>query len=336
MKQIYFFAFLLVALLSNSQTITQSFHEPVTGDVDKNYKLDTSAYVSGLPIHNTGSNCVWDFTDLVSIFPMIIDSFISPAAATGGSAYPTATYAQHRDVLFTFYKSTSSPQQTELLGAYSPSLAFTFTNSAIIASYPVNYGYNLSDPVSGSFKYGTTNGACNGNITISADASGTLICPNGASVSVLRLKSEETLTLSLGIAPFGTFNQTIYNFYTSVKKFPVVSINYTTYQYIAGTPTITALVYGSNLDFIDFVGVEKFSSDDKDCLVYPNPFHSQLFVKAKEPIEKNDYSFFAMNGSLALKTDAVSEEELAKLMPGIYFLEIRNSRGTFHQKIVKE
>ena len=232
MKRLYVFLFSFFLFTVKSQTLTQSFNEPVVGDIDKGYRMDTSAYTSGLPANITGTNCVWNYSNLIGSFPLVVDSFIAPSAAVGATANPATTFAQHRDLLYTFYKSTANPSQTELLGAYSPSLTLTFTNSAIIATYPVSYGYNLSDPVSGSFKYLTTNGACNGNITISVPGIGTIKLPNNINISnVLCLKSVEILTLSVGIAPLGTFNQTIYKipnfFFISIKNmWPVLMQHY--------------------------------------------------------------------------------------------------------------
>jgi len=140
MKYIYSLLFLVAFASQHAQTLTQSFNEPVIGDIDKNFRLDTSAYTSGLPTNVTGSNCTWNYTNLTGTYPMIVDSFISPTGVPSATAYPTASYTQHRDALYTYYKSTTSPQQTELLGAYSPSLTVTFTNSGIIAGYPVSYG----------------------------------------------------------------------------------------------------------------------------------------------------------------------------------------------------
>src|SRR5688572_22618744 len=234
MKGLYFVLFLLFLVQLDAQTLTQSANEPTIGDVDRTYKLDTSAYTTGLPSAVTGSNAVWDFTKLSGTFPVVVDSFISPQAAVGASIYPGSTFSQHRDAIYTFFKSTPSPQQTELLGAYSPSLALTFSNSAIIAGYPVSYGYFLSDPVSGTFTYNTTKGACNGSITISADATGTVNFPNNVSFqNVLRLKSVEELTMSVGPLPVGSIRQVVYNYYAPGKKFPIISCNYTTYQLLA-------------------------------------------------------------------------------------------------------
>ena len=336
MKQLYFTFFILALLQMQSQTLTQSFNEPVVGDIDKSYRLDTSAYITGMPISQTGTNCVWNFSNLTGTFPMVVDSFINPSAAVGATAYPAATFVQHRDLLYTFYKSTTAPAQTELLGAYSPSLSLTFTNSAIIAGYPISYGYNVSDPVSGSFKYTTNNGACVGNIAVSVPGTGTLIMPGNVTIpNVLCLRSVEILTLSLGILPFGTFNQTIYNFYMPEKKFPVLNINYTSYQILTGGPTINNVVYGSN-NYFTVAGLNENRVNTLNYEVFPNPFHDQLFIRHENAPEESFYRFYDATGHLSLETNKLSLSETEKLKPGIYFFEIKNKSGVYRQKIIKE
>jgi hypothetical protein len=334
MKKICFSVILFAVTLVQAQTLTQSFNEPVAGDVDKILRLDTSGYPNGLPHNITGSNCSWDFRKLTGTFPIIVDSFLIPSAAPGASLFPSATYAQHRDQLYSFYKSVTGTQQTELLGAYSPSLTLTFTNSAIIAGYPVSYGYNLTDGVSGSFKYNSTNGACNGAITISADGVGTVTLYDGSLVipNVLRLKSVEILTLSVGVFPFGTFNQTIYNYYKPGKKFPILNINYTTYQLIAGTPTITAYANGTS-DIFTIQGVnENYAA--QNIQVYPNPFHSTITITGEQT--GNEYALYSMSGQLIVKTTEPANVASDDLPPGIYLVEIRNKTGSYRQKVIKE
>jgi hypothetical protein len=335
MRLLYLFLFLMVLMKLNAQTITQSFNEPIIGDVDKNYKLDTSAYSAGLPIGVTGSTAVWNFTQLSGIFPFVIDSFISPSGAQGSADYSGATFTQHRDDVFSFFKSVTSPQQTELMGAWSPSLSITFTNTAIIATYPVNYGYYLNDPVSGGFKYNSNTGACNGSITISADGLGTVNFPNNVSFqNVLRLKSVEQLTMTIGIVPVGSIRQTFYSYYAPGKKFPIISVYYTKYQLLAGQPTITAVCYG-NPNYFSLAGInETFTGQNMQ--VFPNPFHDHLDINTGTPWEENECRLYDLNGRLALKVNNVAYIETQNLAPGPYFLQVRNRSGTFHQKIIKE
>ncbi|MBL7934038.1 MAG: T9SS type A sorting domain-containing protein [Bacteroidia bacterium] len=318
----------------NSQTLTQSFNEPVVGDIDVHYRLDTSAYTSGVPIHVSGNNCTWDFSKLVGNFPMVVDSFINVSAAVGGSAYPNASFVQHRDLLYTFYQSISSPQQTELLGAYSPSLSLTFTNSAIIATYPVAYGYSLTDPVAGSFKFNSTNGTCVGSISIMADGFGTAKFNGGVSIpNVLCLRSVEVLTLSIGIAQFGTFRQSVYNYYMPGRKYPILNVNYTTYGYLANPPTTTAFIYGSN-DYFSGVGIEENTGLDK-IQVFPNPFHNKLVVQG-DLKEDTRYLFYDAKGQMMLSTSSLSESDLDCLPTGLYFLNVQTGASSYFKKVVKD
>jgi hypothetical protein len=221
-----------------------------------------------------------------------------------------------------------------LLGGYTPSLTVTFTNSAIIATYPVSYGYSLNDPVSGSFRYNTTNGACNGNIAVTAAAVGTIKLANNVSVpNVICLKSVENLTLSVGIFPFGTSSQIIYNYYAPNKKFPIVNINYTVYKLIAGTPTITAFAYGSN-EFFTGVGISESQLDNESYRVYPNPFSDHLSNRSTE--RGNVYRLYSASGQLLIETGSLEDQRLNALQAGIYFLESRNEKGYHHQKVLKE
>lgn len=335
MKKIYSLFFFCAFTLIQAQ-ITQSFNEPVIGETDRNYRLDTSAYTSGLPVGVSGNSCVWDYSKLAGIFPMVVDSFIAPSAALGTTAHPTASYVQHRDLLYTFFRSTTSPPRTELLGAYSPSLAITFTNAAVIADYPVNYGYFINDPVSGSFKYNTITGACNGNIIVSASGTGTIILAGNVSFqNVICLRSVEMLTLSTGIAPIGTFYQTFYNYYAPGKKFPVLSISYTGYQVIGQPPAASANVYGSN-SYFGVAGVNESELNKEDYRAFPNPFHDYLTVNLRTQAEENEYLFYNAKGQLVLKTNSLTGDETDSLLRGIYFLEIRGKSGIYRQKVIKD
>jgi hypothetical protein len=328
MRLLYFFIsfFLSGALLS--QVITQAANEPVVGDNDRIIRLDTSAFKTGMPISVTGSNVVWDFSALSGTFPIVIDSFITPSAAPGYSAFTSATYAQHRQDLYTFYRST--PQKTELLGGYSPSLTITFTDMAVAANYPVSYGYYLNDPVSGFAKTGSNNGACNGSITVSADGTGTVLLPYGISVAnVLRLKTVETLTISSGVIPVASFNQVIYNYYMLGKKFPILNMTYSRYESIIGTPTITATMYGTD-DYIVIAGAREYVNSSAQ--LYPNPFVAVLSTDGETV---SDVAFYNAMGERVLHVQKGDDPEIAALPPGVYLVSYSAGERRRSQKMVK-
>jgi hypothetical protein len=334
MRSTFIFLIIFPFFQSRSQTLTQVFNEPVVGDVDKNYSLDTSLFTSGLPINVTGNNAVWDFTKAYGKFPMIIDSIINPSAAPGASLFPSATFVQNRGGIYSFFFSNPSPPQTEFVGAWSPSLSITFTNSALVATYPVTFGYSLIDPVSGTFKYNSNNGACNGSITVEADGLGTLNFPNNVTfTNVLRLKSVEQLTMSIGIFPAGSIRQNIYSYYIPGKKYPILSINYQKYQLIAGQPTITAICYG-NSNYFTVAGASE-NSFDRKINVYPNPFHDKLLLGGVNRTEEREFIFFDLNGRIIQQVKSLDDLETEKLCPGIYILQIKERSGSVYKKMTK-
>jgi hypothetical protein len=337
MRKNYLALLVCICGVMNAQvTLTQSFHEPVVGEVDRNYKLDTSAYTGGLPLNIAGNNVVWDFSLLTGMFPVISDTIIAPGAATSGTAYPSATYCQKRNDIYTFYKSVSSPSQTELVGVYSPTLAFTFTNSAVIATYPVAYGYSKSDAVSGSFKFGTNTGACNGSITVVADGTGTVLFPFGVTfTNVLRLSSVQELTVSSGLFPLGTINQYFYSYYAPGKKYPILTVQYNKYQFLAGTPTITTLAAGSG-DYFTVAGIEQQQELTEAVQLSPNPFHSVLTVLSQLQDQLIGVKLYSLTGDLLLSSEGQRELRTETLLPGIYLAELKTRNGTRFQKLVKQ
>lgn len=324
-----------IASLLSAQTLTQAANEPVAGETDRRYRLDTSLFTSGLPHGVKGNGVVWDFTKLQGTYPITVDSFNLPTASPGNSLYTGATYVQHLDELYSYYKSVQSPSQTELLGAWSTSLILTFTNTAIVAGYPVSYGYSINDPVSGSYKYNTTTGPCNGSIQVSADGTGTLNLPGNVTfTNVLRMKTVQTVTLASGIFPVGSYQQVTYNYYSGNQKFPIINFRYSTYQLLIGTPTITAYGYGMD-DYFTIVGLNQNTLNNA-CAVYPAPFHDQLHINAECTQNVSRYRFYSLSGALLAESTELTESIFHSLPNGLLFLELEGSNGVFRQKVYKE
>ena len=336
MKHLILTCFLIsLTQIAFSQTLTQSGCEPVAGETDRRYRLDTSLFTTGLPHAVKGSGVVWDFTKLQGTYPITVDSFNLPSASPGNSLYPGSTYVQHLDDLYSYYKSVQNPSQTELLGAWSTSLILTFTNSAIVAGYPVNYGYHLVDPVSGSYKYNTTNGPCNGSIEVTADGTGTLNLPGNITfTNVLRLKTVQTVTLASGIFPVGSYQQVTYNYYSANQKFPIINFRYTTYQLLIGTPTITAYGYGMD-DYFTIVGLNQ-NALEKGCEVYPTPFHDVLSIPLACAQVVSKYRFYTITGAKIAESCDLNQNLLQNLPEGLLFIELEGPAGTLRKKIYKE
>jgi hypothetical protein len=337
-RLIFFSAFGLSAITLSAQTITQSFNEPSIGEVDINYKLDTSSYTAGLPIHQSGSSVLWDFTNLFGAFPIIYDSIHAPNALPSSSLYPGASYCYEQDIAQSYFKSNTVTAQTELMGIYSSTLALTFTNTALVATYPISYGYNSVDQVSGRYALGTNTGACNGSITVSAPATGTINFPYGVSfTNVLLLRSVQQLTMSSGLFPLGTIRQNIYSFYAPQLKYPVFTVRYQVYQLLAGTPTITALAYGSN-NYFSVAGLSSHQNLDALRVLYPNPFTDVVSIvnENSSKVVDQELIVYSLDGKEVARCKGVTEISLVHLPRGYYLAELRSKNSVQRQKIIKE
>lgn len=272
MKKLLPAILLLLSLKSNSQSLvlTQSIHEPVIGDTNRTYVLDTTAFSSGLMTGPTGSNLMWNYQNLITTSGQVTSAYVSTTAVNSASNYPGATMVQAQGAVSNFYKSTTSPTtQTEFMGLSSTGITLNFTNTAIVAKYPLAFGTTITDNFSGSFSFSVQGNAA-GNVVTKADATGTLNLPGGITfTNVLRVKSVQNMTMTSGFFPVGTIKQTSYTFYNSIDKFPVLSFNYSTITLTSQTPSVTAGATGSQKYFV--VGMKENSLSDAEFSVFPNP-----------------------------------------------------------------
>jgi len=270
------------------------------------------------------------------VFPVIFDSIHAPTAKASGSLYPGANYCYQQDIAQSYFKSSTVTAQTELMGIYSSTLSLTFTNTALVATYPINYGYNSVDQVSGTYALGTNTGACNGSITVSAPATGSINFPFGVSFNnVLLLRSVQQLTMSSGLFPLGTIRQNIYRFYIPQRKYPVLTVRYQVYQLLAGTPTITALVAGNN-NYFSVAGINSNESLNTSVSLYPNPFTTQLFILNDNGAELREVILFSIDGREVLRSKDIQSAALNDLPAGLYTAEIHSALGVRRQKLMKE
>lgn len=306
MKRLFtsFFA-LFAVFFSNSQTLTQAANEPVAGDQDRLYYIDTAAYSSGLPNNVSGNSAVWNFTNLQALSPADTTFYVAPSSVPSSTDYPGCSVVQH-GYLDIFIKSTTSPTtQTEILGVRSGTFNLTFTNTAIAARYPVSFGSGTTDALAGTYTALGFNGPCSGVITTTADGFGTLNLPDNLSYNnVLRVKSVQTVTLTQFFIPVATVIQTIYNYYHNTQKFPILSVNYQVISIAAtGSNIATSYVTGSTGAFV--TGLNENSVNDEQISFYPNP-GTESYMHLNVPLslsEKLNVSFYDLCGRKVLSQE---------------------------------
>jgi hypothetical protein len=243
---------------------------------------------------------------------------------------------QEDGTLNTFLKSTPAPTpQTEILGLTSSSLSVTFTNSAIAIKYPMSFGDMVNDNMAGNFSAFTYSGTCSGSIVTKADGTGTLMLPNGVTLTnVLRVKSVQTLSFVDGFIPLASGKQTIYSYYHASKKFPVLTINYNTLTPITSTPTVSGVVTGSSDLFT--VGIKEIKLDASALSMYPNPVAGILNIELSGQLQPKEIKLYTQVGQLVYQQNYVKTIDLSTLPSGIYFMEIKTEQGLIRKRLIKE
>lgn len=334
----------IVVGYSRAQTLvlTQAAYEPVVGDSSFYHVLDTSAYSSGLPNSVSGPNATWNFSSLVSTSAKANALYLHPSAVPGASAYPTSNLVQKQGAVFNYFKSVTSPTpQTELLGINSSGISLTFTNSAIIAKFPVSYGNSFTDNISGTFNF-SLSGVFTGSTNMQADGSGTLILPGGQVLTnVLRVKSVQTINLLLGILPFGVARQTVYNYFHGSQKFPVLNLTYSSLIVTGSTtPSLSAVVTGNSKSIL--VGLAENQVMYSTLDLYPNPTGDQLHIPIRDLRGQAMVQIVDAKGREVYTEQRVfqpnTEESISLegLPDGLYFLRLQTESQLLHGKFFRQ
>ena len=334
--------FLILRFSVSSQTFhfTQSAFEPILGDSSQYYRADTSKFLNGMPLGVKGPNCVWDYSNLIGMFPMITTNFVSPSSVSTATNYPGTTLVQKQGSTYYFLKSVENPSaQTEILGAETGSLNLNFSNSAIASKYPMAYASTFTDNVSGAFTF-SVNGTFSGTLSTTVDGYGDLYLPGDVLLgNLLRVKSVQSLNLIVGLFPVGTAVQTTYSYFHASYKFPVLNITYTSISFLTNPPLITVNITGNSKALV--VGVDEANMSIAELSIFPNPTQKELRITFGNPSKKTytlELSDVSGRSIVKQETGNTSEVEhvlqLENLPKGLYILKISHEGSSLQKKIV--
>lgn len=328
---------LSIKSFSQSLVLTQSGYQPSIGDTSRVYDLDTTAFSTGLMTNITGSNAIWNYQALVTTTAVLTSAYVSPSAVSSSTDYPGCTFVQKQGGLNNFFKAVTSPTtQTEFMGLKGTGIMMNFTNTAIVARYPMGFNTTITDPFSGSFTFSTTSGSAAGNSTVTADGIGTLNLPGGVTLTnVLRVKSIQNITMSSGFFPIATIKQKTYSFYHASQKYPILDINYTATALTGQSSTLTASASGNKNNFT-VVGFKENSLADASISLYPNPANEFLHITLTSLSNPLKIEIYNQLGQCIYTKNFENKIDVSAFPSGIYFMEIKNDKGTSRKKFIKE
>jgi len=334
MKKIYLsiIASALIVTANAQLSLTQAFNEPIIGDVNLNKPYDTAGVVP----KNTGAGQIWDFSSLLTN-TVVAESVTFKVVGSSGpnsSIYTGATLADYDGGSFyTYYKSTSG--MFENLGFEDANIILKFTNTAIVATYPISMGYNFSDVAAGTctaIVLANATGTVNGVSNVMGTGTGTLMIPGGAVfTNVLQTISTASINIfcpTTIIGPFTMNNEGItYSYYAGSQKFPILTVEYVT---VTGNfPSTTATV---KLNTSVVTGINN-ANLDASFNIFPNPAKDQINLKLHNETNVNGtIEIINSLGQVAQTTDLGNDTEIRKnvfisgLSSGIYM--VRTTLGS--------
>lgn len=334
MKKIYtlIFGVLLINTAVKAQiTLTKAANEPVIGDVDNRQAMDT---VNAIP-NNSGSGQVWDFSTITTgTAAAVANTYTTPSSVPGGTAHPTATIAQTDGTSPRFFKSTATT--FEMLGMTTSSVTLTFTNTAVMANWPIAFNYANNDPVGGSLTSSFGGGTFSGNLVGTAPGSGTLLLPGRTYNNVLQVITymNITATIATSLIPItATLNVTNYQYYDASQKYPLLNVNITRLNSLLGNQVTTTLDVNNNI----YAGINEYTLDNA-FVIYPNP------ASNKVNIQLNNFNAATVEitnqlGQVVKSLQLESNNEsldISDLNSGIYFVKTTAENKTSVKKLIKD
>ena len=336
MKIIYSLILLIIcALGANAQSLTYAANAPVVGNI-----YQQSAYDSTTVLNNaTGQNMTWDFSSLSS-FPFTEAATYTTVASTSYAAnFPSATIAVNDEAGgYIFYKSTSS--QYEWLGKQNANLAINFSNTAVVAVWPIAYNYSNTDVATGTANVQGQNGTAAATITTQGTGTGTLIIPGGAVFNnVLQTRTTQTVYISAAGGSYtANLKNTNISYYHSSQKFPILNIEF--FSSTGTFPNSPAVDIRINNAVITGINDLNF---DATFAVYPNPAKSMINIKLNNGNNSNctveivnALGEVTKNVNLGNDSEIFGNISISDLAPGIYMVKTTLGNKISARKLIIE
>lgn len=341
MKKIYLsiLSILFTAGAANAQlSITKAANEAVDGDMYSRTGLDTS---NAMPNSVTGNAAVWNVTGVSTNTNLATITYTAASAVPSAVNFVGSTLVQISSAQdTTFWKSGTNT--FELVGLSNTQFYLNYSDPGVVAQYPINYNSSFSDAIAGDLIAQGQNGTFTGTVSTIADGSGTLnINALAPYTNCLRVKTVQNIDFTVGGFIPGTIEQTVYNYYHSSNKFPLLSIQYT--HIIVSAFSIDQITSSVDLNDAVILGVNEAGKNNVIFTAYPNPASENVnlhFVTAKT----ENYHVDVVNtlGQTVKTIDFNNLQpgmyneniDLSGLTKGIYFVKVKGKNAEGVQKIM--
>jgi hypothetical protein len=343
-----FFIFGIMAFSAKAQiTVTQEDF-PVIGNLVVRAVDDVTTVSPG----NPGLNQVWDYSNLVaSRYDSML--FLPPQWVPGHEKYPEANMvyslmqgASTSSYSYNFINATPLGRQwigdetySVIWASMTLSMHIKYTPAPYGLPLPFTYGNNSTQDFVMDWTMAMNNAGVlldstrhirHTNMSMLADASGTMITPNG-SFPVLRVKELINMHDS-------TFNWTAGNWVFDSDT----SYSWTQYRWYANDLGEVGYYYadskkeGGGFSFFaseTFVGIKDVISKPAFG-IYPNPAQSMITIESNEKINRVD--ILDVSGKIKQVGHISNLIDISRLTPGMYIVNIFSTSGVSTSTFIKQ
>jgi len=309
-------------------------------NLSPNIGSDTYTLVNpSAPLNETtsGANITWNFNDI------LVSAGSSSAQTSAPTADQLADFPNTNAVGNNNYNYTGEGVSEShiffnnlngaitLTGVTLPDVSLYYTNTAVVGTFPLQYGYSNTDTTSGTFTGYGSDGTFTGTIEASVDAYGLFsqnIESSSTSVPVTRLKIVQEVALFVSGFPVGNATQTIYTYHDATGIAPIFKSTTThiTAPFLSIDET-TAIyeVYGATL------GTDKYKLNK--TVIAPNPVADVLHFAGDKAV--TGVTITDASGRVVLQSKAGNDIAVSHLSAGIYYVAVQSGNGTEVQKMIK-
>lgn len=300
MKLFLSFGLLLTSFFAIAQpTITNSMN-PVVGDI---YQDIIIVDTTGISVGGIGANQTWDFTNATTTGVGIGGTMVQPSSTPYAATFPGANVSGMTASGAYSYVKTSSTRMEDV-GSVNGAQTMIFTDFRASIQYPISYNTTYTDTEAATITMtgNPTPTSRTGNLTVTADAWGTLMIPGASYSNVLRLKCVENLTdvasitttsvvtTYLWVSP--NYKQSLFTYFDQATNF-LGNIQHSRVAYYADAPLAMGVSNGLAA---------------KEVSLFPNPAKDKVTLgfELNKSYKNVNISLLTLEGKEVMK-EAISE-----------------------------
>ena len=317
-------------LTTTAQPTLSSNNNPLVGESYYYRVTDTIAQPGP-----SGSGQTWNYTGVQVTLNTVIVHYVAPSSTPYAGSFPGANLASY--VLpgeYNYYTTGTGGFAYKGRGTGSDIASITGSNYLLL-SYPLAFGSNYTNSISGTTSVATISGTVN----VQGDGTGTLRLPSITYNNVLRVKVTEDIVFSFGPGVDEIVHTESYYWYNATFRGPLMRI-------ITSTTSGISSAYSKSVGVADFgLGVDDLVRPSLGVLrVFPSPATTSANIELEVLKAGNtEFAILDLTGKEVQRWNVdltpgtyTHRFDVASLPRGIYLLSARGEGMTREQRLILE